>query len=123
MIEKHIDKVISELSPASGDNLMGMGIDITHFFGSVKEFDLVSSKQTEDLSCLFSIKLSASNNAHSLGELVRELKETYSQIAYSYLNISAVIRYKKSTVLRFVTVNEFGPYYNNWKSRNIRLIV
>lgn len=113
MIEETI-KLITESPnyfPSSGDNLLGMEIDIAHCLESSKTFNLVSLGRTNSSSCMFDIKLNISETVKEYHEIRSELRELWEFIKYLYYEASSLVINSKSAELHFITIIGKNQFY------------
>ncbi|MCG8043912.1 MAG: hypothetical protein JAY72_21185 [Candidatus Thiodiazotropha endolucinida] len=111
MIEETINTVVSSLFPSSGDNLLGMDIDICHYFESNTKLKFISRRQTGDPGCMFVVHLEATEDAHDIADISSALEEVWDNLAYSYFESRTIKKYKRKAVLRFVTVIDENSFY------------
>lgn len=111
MIEPTIKQIISGLEPSMGDNLLGMMIDMTHYFDIPEGISFISKKENTDTSCMVEIKLEATNKAEHISDVMWALKQAWRDVSYSYFEASNITKYKKRMELRFVTVIDANAFF------------
>ncbi len=116
MIEETIKKVIVSLAPSSGDNLLGMDIDICHYFNSSSKLKFGSITRSNDPTCMFVIDLEATENNESLTDVCSALITVWEKVAYHYFAAHSINKFKTKSVLRFVTVIGDKSFYVTGKA-------
>lgn len=116
MIEKTIKEIVSTHVPSEGDNLLGMEIDLTHYFEKIKTMELVSIERTDDPACMFLIRLRVTRHAERIGELNMALNRAWQSVSYTHFQASSITTCKESSEIRFVTIIAEDSFYVSGKA-------
>ncbi len=104
MIEEIVQTILRSHKTSSGDNLLGMILDMKHFLGLCDGLSVTSLKVTEYPASLLDIEMHATEEATSKRDLTIKLEQVWSCCQYRYLQCYSIESTDECLTLRFVTV-------------------